>query len=964
MFSASRRAIWLLLAASLRLSAQPAAILGEPPVAEWAEVTDPKADRSAASESFAGTWIDTSNRAAVRDAYLNQYLPILNTATGWNGNGGTCTAGDTTQAYKDAVLTSVNYFRGMGGVTPLTGIHGVNSAKSQQAALVFSVNRQISHYLDQPPASSWSCVTADATQAARNSNICLYSWNSADPGCVEAYMEDQGANNTAVGHRRWILNPPTQQMGTGDVPANGSYWKGNALWVIGLGGGSTATRDGFVSWPPKGHVPKQMVFARWSFSYSGANFSSATVTMTRGGQGVSTTLEPIANGYGLNTLVWVVPASFLTEVGNVTNDLPVNVAVNNVIIGGSPQNFSYTVTIIDPDNAGGGGGTVPVTVTTNPGGLNLTVDGVTAPTPQTYNWAAGNHTLDAPSPQSSTNTRNTFASWAHGGGQFQNIAAPSSATTYTANFQTAYLLTTSVSPGGGGTITRNPSSGDGFYNKDTPVQVTAQANAGYTFSGFSGSLTGLPNQQTVTMSGPKSVTANFTTSAVSFTVTTNPPGLNVTVDGVTAQSPQTFSWTPGTQHTLTATATINGAPGTRYQFASWSPIGGAASQSINAPGVSTTYTANYTTQYLLTRTANPANGGTLTATPASGDGYYNANTQVQLNAQAAAGFTFSGFTGDLTGTANPQSVVMSVARTVAAGFGALGAVSVTVATVPSGLAVVVDGVTRVAPAILQWTPGSQHTLDIPASQTANGARFLFSNWSQGGARTQTLTAPSAATAYTANHAVQYLLTRSISPSNGGTLTASPDSIDGYYNDGTPVTLAAAANAGFQFSGFSGSLSGSGTPQNLTMSAPQTVTASFQLSNPTPGGSNGPFRFIAVTPCRVADTRAGQGKTGAFGPPSLPAGQTREMPIPQSTCGIPSGARAYSLNVTVVPSEGLGYLTVWPAGLAKPLVSTLNSFDGRIVANAAIVPAGVNGSINVFVSNRTDVIVDINGYFAP
>ena len=46
-----------------------------------------------------------------------------------------------------------------------------------------------------------------------------------------------------------------------------------------------------------------------------------------------------------------------------------------------------------------------------------------------------------------------------------------------------------------------------------------------------------------------------------------------------------------------------------------------------------------------------------------------------------------------------------------------------------------------------------------------------------------------------------------------------------------------------------------------------------------------------------------------------------------------------------------------------MVSTLNSFNGRVAANAAIVPAGANGAVSVFVSDASDVIIDINGYFA-
>ena len=42
---------------------------------------------------------------------------------------------------------------------------------------------------------------------------------------------------------------------------------------------------------------------------------------------------------------------------------------------------------------------------------------------------------------------------------------------------------------------------------------------------------------------------------------------------------------------------------------------------------------------------------------------------------------------------------------------------------------------------------------------------------------------------------------------------------------------------------------------------------------------------------------------------------------------------------------------------------MNSLDGRVKANAAIVPAGANASVNVFASNTTDVVLDIDGYFA-
>ena len=71
-----------------------------------------------------------------------------------------------------------------------------------------------------------------------------------------------------------------------------------------------------------------------------------------------------------------------------------------------------------------------------------------------------------------------------------------------------------------------------------------------------------------------------------------------------------------------------------------------------------------------------------------------------------------------------------------------------------------------------------------------------------------------------------------------------------------------------------------------------------------------------------------------------------------------------MNVTVVPGPTLGYLTIWPAGQPQPVVSTLNSVDGRIKADAAIVPAGASGEVSIYVTDTTNVIVDVNGYFAP
>ena len=120
-------------------------------------------------------------------------------------------------------------------------------------------------------------------------------------------------------------------------------------------------------------------------------------------------------------------------------------------------------------------------------------------------------------------------------------------------------------------------------------------------------------------------------------------------------------------------------------------------------------------------------------------------------------------------------------------------------------------------------------------------------------------------------------------------------------------------------------------------------------------------FYPLAPCRVFDTR---NPAGPLGGPSLLGGNARTFPVGSSICNVPSTATAYSMNFTAVPKATLGFLTVWAAGQPQPQVSTLNDPTGTTLANAAIVPAGANGDIAVFVSNDSDLVGDINGYFAP
>lgn len=120
----------------------------------------------------------------------------------------------------------------------------------------------------------------------------------------------------------------------------------------------------------------------------------------------------------------------------------------------------------------------------------------------------------------------------------------------------------------------------------------------------------------------------------------------------------------------------------------------------------------------------------------------------------------------------------------------------------------------------------------------------------------------------------------------------------------------------------------------------------------PAGEGG-LSLYTLTPCRVLDTLS---SSGAFS-------GTLIVDVQSSSCSVPAAAQAYVLNATVVPSNSLAYLTLWPDGLNQPTVSTLNAFDGAITSNLAIVPS-TNGIIEAFATSSTQLILDISSYFAP
>jgi hypothetical protein len=146
-----------------------------------------------------------------------------------------------------------------------------------------------------------------------------------------------------------------------------------------------------------------------------------------------------------------------------------------------------------------------------------------------------------------------------------------------------------------------------------------------------------------------------------------------------------------------------------------------------------------------------------------------------------------------------------------------------------------------------------------------------------------------------------------------------------------------------------------------------------VSSPPAAHAGGPYQYYAVTPCRVADTRAANGATncpatGNCTPALVGNGTARSFQI-QGLCGVPVGAAAATINVTIATPQmtvQYGFLTLWPSGATQPRVSTINfSTSDQALANGAIVPLSTNTQdLAVYFggAGTVQLIVDVTGYF--
>lgn len=228
----------------------------------------------------------------------------------------------------------------------------------------------------------------------------------------------------------------------------------------------------------------------------------------------------------------------------------------------------------------------------------------------------------------------------------------------------------------------------------------------------------------------------------------------------------------------------------------------------------------YQITYLLRTAASPLTGGIVI--PASGS-YFYPGTTVPLQAVPNAGYGFGGWSGPVADPASvATTVTMSGPVNVVANF--VPPIQVTVNTNPAGISFVVDTIAYSTAQTFSWAVGSTHQISVVAVQPGGaGTQFVWLNWSDGQAASHTV-APTTATTYTANFKTQFQL--AVQVGSGGTVTPQT----AFFDAASSVNISASPNAGFTFSGWTGSGAGSYTGANpnssVTMSGPLSETAAF------------------------------------------------------------------------------------------------------------------------------------------
>lgn len=281
----------------------------------------------------AGKFLDTSSEEAVRDLAAHEFSK-LSPDSQWSGGVASCDPGDINSEYRQAILNRVKWFRLMAGVDEDISLNAEFDLLAQAAALVMMANNQLSH----EPDPTWTCFSDDAFTGASNSNLYL---GRTGPEAINGYIEDLGEDNYSVGHRRWILYSALTEIGIGESS------KSNALFVVqGKRNDKPSVREaeGFIMWPPRGFVPRNVIFERWSITNPSADFSDTEIYVESGNESFQISSSDITVS---NDLYGDGPTLIFNLDSQVRSGETITITAKDVLVDGVNMTLNYQVKPIE-----------------------------------------------------------------------------------------------------------------------------------------------------------------------------------------------------------------------------------------------------------------------------------------------------------------------------------------------------------------------------------------------------------------------------------------------------------------------------------------------------------------------------------------------------------------------------------------------------------------------------------------
>ena len=319
----------------------------------------------------------------------------------------------------------------------------------------------------------------------------------------------------------------------------------------------------------------------------------------------------------------------------------------------------------------------PVTLTTNPAGLQVLADRTIVTTPITLGWALGTtHSIGPVSPQRDLSGKLwTFESWSDGGAPTHAIPLDQSVSSlaFTATYAPAASVSLLTSPPGL-TLSVDGSSNWPVYNFiwgvgemhqiSAPSQQTDANGQSWVFSNWSN---GGAQSQSFTVPAGADVTGVRLTAVYGpqahLTVNSSLAGLSVMVDGSACATPCDIFRPVGTKVHVSAPVSVPAGTGSRNDFLGWSD--GSVGDWVASLGpTAVSITASYHLMNQLSATTNPPNGANWRMQPASPDGYYDSHASVNISLTALPGFKFVNWSGDLSGSYPAGMVSMNAPRNV------------------------------------------------------------------------------------------------------------------------------------------------------------------------------------------------------------------------------------------------------------------------------------------------------------